>query len=100
MKKKNAWIGTFSADTGSSFNLDGGGSGGWKGHVQFGLEFKRTPKIFVGLHQFCGANDKNLRLTANTRGVTTSGMDWILEKWGDTKLLSAGANFLAIDADP
>ena len=99
MKKRNVWMGSFATDTGVSFDLDKLGPGGWKGHVDFGLKFKRVPKIFVGLRQFCGINDRNFRLTASTLNVTTAGMDWKLEKWGDTKLLSAGANFLAVDAD-
>ncbi|KAJ2911719.1 hypothetical protein MD484_g8695, partial [Candolleomyces efflorescens] len=99
MKKRNVWMGSFATDAGVSFDLDKFGPGGYKGHVDFGLKFKRVPKIFVGLRQFCGINDRNFRLTASTLNVTTAGMDWKLEKWGDTKLLSAGANFLAVDAD-
>ncbi|RXW22180.1 hypothetical protein EST38_g3688 [Candolleomyces aberdarensis] len=99
MKKKNVWMGTFTTDMGSSFNLDKHGPGGWRGHVEFGFEFRRAPKIFIGLRQFCTTNDGNLCLQASTSNVTTSGMDWALEKWSLTRLLSAGANFFAFDAD-
>ncbi|KAJ2925077.1 hypothetical protein H1R20_g12028, partial [Candolleomyces eurysporus] len=99
MKKKNAWIGAFTTDIGKAFDLDKCGPGGWRGHVEFGFEFRRRPKIFVGFRQFCVNNDVNLRLETSTSNVTTSGMDWELGKWGDTNLLSAGVNFLAIDAD-
>jgi hypothetical protein len=99
MKRRNVWMGSFTTDTGSSIHLDKDGPGGWKGYVDFGFKFKRAPKIFVGLRQFCGVNDANFRLNASTSDVTTSGMNWRLDKWADTKLLSAGANFLAIDVD-
>lgn len=99
LKRKHVWTGTFNTSTGSSFDLEKNGWGGWKGHVEFGFKFNRTPKIFIGLRQFCESNSANFRLNAAVSKVTTSGMDWGFGKWEDTKLLSAGANFLAVDVD-
>ncbi|KAJ2912583.1 hypothetical protein MD484_g7825, partial [Candolleomyces efflorescens] len=100
MKKRNAWIGSFASGvggTGSQITHDHPNR--WDGHVDFGFEFKRSPKIFVGLSQMSAAADKQLQLGVTTSDVTTSGMNWRIESWDDTMLRSAGANFIAVDTD-
>ncbi|KAJ2929714.1 hypothetical protein H1R20_g7357, partial [Candolleomyces eurysporus] len=98
VKKRNAWIGTFATSLGGP-NLwtKHDGADGWVGHVNFGFEFKRVPKIFVGLREFSSKNDHNLRVEIRISNVTTTGMDWGIAKWSDTLLFHAGANFLAVD---
>jgi hypothetical protein len=98
MKKQNAWIGCFGTGIrgpGSRTTRDGPDR--WNGHVDFGFEFKRSPKIFVGLSQMNASSDNKLQLGVTTSGVTTSGMKWRIEKWDDTVLHNAGANFIAVD---
>ncbi|KAF6750977.1 hypothetical protein DFP72DRAFT_908952 [Ephemerocybe angulata] len=52
-------------------------------------------KLFVGLNSIHMSSKKNLRLTVSTSGVTHIGMDWKIEKWGDTSVenLNAGASY-------
>ncbi|KAF5334217.1 hypothetical protein D9611_014322 [Ephemerocybe angulata] len=99
LKRRNAWIGSFGENPTGAMSNPGYGFGGWDGHVEFGVQFRRTPKLFVGLNSIHMSSKKNLRLTVSTSGVTHSGMDWKIEKWGDTSVenLNAGASYLAID---
>jgi hypothetical protein len=100
MKKRNAWIGCFATGIGGpGSQTTHDDPNRWDGHVDFGFEFKRPPKIFVGLSQMSAAVDKKLQLGVTASDVTTSGMNWRIEKWDDTVLHNAGANFIAVDTD-
>jgi len=68
------------------------------GHVDFdGMGFAKTPHIFLALSQFDAQSSKNLRIDLPSSNVTATGMDWRISTWGDTKIYSATASYLALE---
>ena len=96
LKRKNAWIGRFSTNTGSAVY---DGTRTWTGHVKFGFEFKRTPRIFVGVDELSFSRDRGLRMYAGAAKVSKTGLDWNINKWGDSVMKGAGASYLAVDCE-
>ncbi|TEB20888.1 hypothetical protein FA13DRAFT_1742589 [Coprinellus micaceus] len=94
LKRKNAWIGRFSTDS-----LSADKNGEYTGSVKFGFEFRRDPKIFVGVDHIDFTTDRHVRLVVSTSNVSKTGMDWRIKKWDETVLKGAGASYLALDCD-
>lgn len=92
LKRRNAWIGRFSTETGKPL-----AGGGWSGDIKFGFDFKRVPKIFLGVDELSIDTGRTARLVVSTSNVSKSGMDWSIKTYCDTILHGAGANFLALD---
>ncbi|TEB39382.1 hypothetical protein FA13DRAFT_1784148 [Coprinellus micaceus] len=93
LKRKDVWMGQF----GTARKGDIGGDGSWRGRTDFGFQFRRPPKVFMGLDHFNLSRRRNLRLLAETTNVTVSGMDWKISKWHDTMLKGASVSYLAVD---
>lgn len=67
------------------------------GLAEFGKGvFARPPRIIVGINSLDIDCDRNLRLAVWTTAVSPAGMTWHLNSWGDTKLYSAGASYIAL----
>ena len=68
------------------------------GEIEFdGVEFYKTPSVFIALNSFnidCGAN---FRINAFVHDVCDAGLVWHLDSWGDTILYSAGASIIAFN---
>ncbi|TEB14812.1 hypothetical protein FA13DRAFT_1747859 [Coprinellus micaceus] len=69
-----------------------------KGHLDFGFQFNRPPKVFMGLNHFRASNGAPLRLDTEASGITESGMDWGVSTWCETIVKGASLKVLAIDS--
>ncbi|KAF8641278.1 hypothetical protein AX16_010057 [Volvariella volvacea WC 439] len=66
--------------------------------ISFGdVEFWKNPSVFVGLNFFDFGCQANFRLNAYVDGVTTSGLTWHIDSWGDSVLYSAGVSIIAVN---
>jgi len=74
-----------------------GASTSFEGHVDFDVDFKKEPKIFLALGQFDAQKNRNIRIKLQSSNITEKGMDWKLSTWFDTNIYSATATFLAIE---
>ncbi|TEB20906.1 hypothetical protein FA13DRAFT_1742606 [Coprinellus micaceus] len=94
LRRRHVWIG--------QFGTAGMGDIGWdkpcKGHLDFGFQFNRPPKVFMGLNHFRASNGAPLRLDTEASGITESGMDWGVSTWCETIVKGASLKVLAIDS--
>jgi hypothetical protein len=67
------------------------------GQVAFGsnVKFEKPPQLVVALCSLDYDHEHNLRWKSNTSAVTTSGFTWDLESWGDSRMFSSGAMYIA-----
>jgi hypothetical protein len=70
------------------------------GQVAFGsnVTFEKTPQLVVALCSLDYDQERNLRWKSSTSAVTTSGFTWDLESWGDSKMFSSSAMYIAFAA--
>ncbi|RPA79489.1 hypothetical protein BJ508DRAFT_240549 [Ascobolus immersus RN42] len=70
------------------------------GYVAFPSgKFTKPPKVMIGLDQLHLAGGTEQNIKAFVSNVSTSGMCWNADSWGDTVNYSAGISFLAIEED-
>jgi hypothetical protein len=69
--------------------------------VTFDRPFKRTPRIVAALSGFDMETSKNLRAQVSITNVSSTGMTWHLDGWGDTVFFDAWGSYVAImDPEP
>lgn len=61
-----------------------------------GVQFWRTPSIFLALYSLDFDHTANLRVKASADNVTPNGLTWHLDSWGDSIFYSAGVSILAV----
>lgn len=64
--------------------------------ITFDKTFETAPRVFSALNYLDIANTANLRVKMSQTSITSKGMTWNLDCWGDTTLYSAGASYLAV----
>jgi len=62
-----------------------------------GVEFWKTPSVFIALNTFDIDCKANFRINASARDVSETGLVWHINSWGDTILHSAGASIIAFN---
>ncbi|KAH9031296.1 hypothetical protein EDB84DRAFT_172907 [Lactarius hengduanensis] len=62
-----------------------------------GVEFWKTPSVFIALNEIDIDYKANLRVNAYVDSVSTTGLVWHIESWADTTLYSAGATIIAFN---
>lgn len=67
-----------------------------KGTAKFDVKFKSIPRVVVALDWLDIGNRGNLRLRLAKSNVSTEGLMWNIDAWGDTILYSAGASYIAL----
>ena len=68
------------------------------GEIEFdGVEFWKTPSVFIALNSFDIDCEANFRINAFVHDVSETGLVWHLDSWGDTILYSAGASIIAFN---
>ncbi|KIP12637.1 hypothetical protein PHLGIDRAFT_61455 [Phlebiopsis gigantea 11061_1 CR5-6] len=68
------------------------------GRVSFeGFPFDHPPRVFTALNELDVSNNTNVRvvLYIDAEQLTSTGMDWHIDSWADTKLYGAGAAYVA-----
>jgi hypothetical protein len=60
-------------------------------------QFQHPPRVLVALNSLDVSRDHNLRIRTFARDVTAENMTLNISTWGDTKVFSAGASYLAIE---
>jgi len=64
--------------------------------IKFDKTFQSVPRVFAALNEFDLDCRYNFRLKMSQTNVTTTGMTWTLESWGNTVMSSSGAAYIAI----
>jgi hypothetical protein len=59
--------------------------------------FWKTPSVFVALNSIDIDKKANLRIRAYVDNVSTNGLTWHIDSWGDTVLYSAGISYLCVE---
>lgn len=98
VRNEVAWVGMLASNDPGTQSYAVDNESGWSGHVDFGIKFKRVPKIMVGVCHFNFGNERNIRLKVKTFNITETGMDWTICQWHDTILRSATVSYLAVDS--
>lgn len=65
------------------------------GVKNFDKAFSKTPKVIMALDTLDYDHSKNLRVRLSTSSVTSTGITWHLQSWGDSVMYTTGASFLA-----
>ncbi|KZP02339.1 hypothetical protein FIBSPDRAFT_970120, partial [Athelia psychrophila] len=60
-----------------------------------GTQFWKTPSVFVALNSLDLGCGRNLRLRAFVDNISTSGLTWHIDTWGDSILYIGGISYLA-----
>ena len=60
-----------------------------------GGAFLNTPGVFAALNSLDIERGRNIRIKLRVTDVTTSGMTWHLDSWGDTIQYSSGGSYIA-----
>lgn len=58
--------------------------------------FDFPPRTIMGINSLDIDRDRNLRIAVGATAVHANGMAWHLNSWGDTKLYSASASYIAL----
>ena len=59
--------------------------------------FSKAPRVFAALNKLDIERGHNIRIKLTTSDVSTSGMTWHLDSWGDTIQYSVGASYIVFD---
>lgn len=62
-----------------------------------GTPFWKTPTVFCALNSIDIDKKANLRIRSYVDGVSTKGLTWHIDSWGDTVLYSAGISYLCVE---
>lgn len=65
------------------------------GIKNFDKAFSKTPKVIMALDTLDYDHTKNLRVRLSTSSVTSTGITWHLQSWGDSIMFTTGASFFA-----
>ncbi|KAG8977415.1 hypothetical protein FRC05_001813 [Tulasnella sp. 425] len=60
-------------------------------------QFLSKPSIFFAINGIDIGNGENLRIRTYVDDVSTDGMRWHIDSWGDTRLWSAGISYIAFN---
>ncbi|KAG8798813.1 hypothetical protein FRC16_006507 [Serendipita sp. 398] len=63
------------------------------GTIDFDGELSKIPNVFVGINMLDVGCEASLRVSAFVDSVSTTGMTWRIETWGDTLLYGAGISY-------
>jgi len=61
-----------------------------------GVQFWRTPNVFMAINSLDFSYTANLRIKASASNVTPTGLTWHLDSWADSVIYSAGVSILAV----
>ena len=61
-----------------------------------GVQFWRTPNVFMAINSLDFGCTVNLRIKVKAKNVTPTGLTWRMDSWGDSIFYSAGASILAV----
>jgi hypothetical protein len=71
---------------------------GTSGQVGFaGAHFSSSPRVLLGLNSIDADCAYNLRIRLAADRICSTGMNWHIDSWADTRLYSAGASYLALE---
>ena len=62
-----------------------------------GVEFYKTPSVFIALNYLDVDCKADLRINAYADGISTSRLVWHIDSWDDTVLYAAGASIIAFN---
>ena len=61
-----------------------------------GVQFWRTPSVFMAINSLDFGCSANLRIWALAENVSPTGLTWRMDSWGDSIFYSAGVSILAV----
>ena len=61
-----------------------------------GVQFWRTPNVFMAINSFAFRNTANLRIKVKAKNVTPTGLTWRMDSWGDSIFISGAVSILAV----
>jgi len=61
-----------------------------------GVQFWRTPSVFIAINSLDFGNRANLRVKVKAKNVTATGLTWHMKSWGDSIFYSGGISILAV----
>jgi hypothetical protein len=67
--------------------------------ISFSKRFEKPPRVYMALNSMDMQHGRNLRIRLSAENITTTGMTWHIDSWGDTQMYLGGATYVAIACD-